>query len=91
VDNIVICTTKGPLLDLKTDKLGELVSTRVAVSHAIINNEKDDEVKVENMKKEIETIRNQVFYFKETQDAMTKFIDDVLHEENINYQIKGTL
>jgi hypothetical protein len=71
------------LLDIKRDKLNDLLSARIAISHATIDKAKASENEVDDMRKEIASLKNQVEYYKGAQDALSKFIEDVLEEEKL--------
>jgi hypothetical protein len=43
---------------------------------------------VENMRKHIATLKNQVEYYKGTQNAVSEFIEEVLEEDKVNEQIR---
>jgi hypothetical protein len=83
-----MCTTKESLLDIKRDKINDLLSTRITISHVPINKSKVSENKVEDMREEIAFLKNQVEYYKGDQDALSKFIEEVLGEDKINEQIR---
>jgi hypothetical protein len=43
---------------------------------------------VEGMKNELAFLRNQIDYYKESWDIVTKFVDDVLEEDKKHQEIK---
>jgi hypothetical protein len=43
---------------------------------------------VEGMKNELAFLRNQINYYKESWDIVSKFVDDVLEEDKKHQQIK---
>jgi hypothetical protein len=65
-----------------------LLYVGVVISHATIDKSRVDERKVEHMKKEIEFLRNQVNYYKESWETITNFIDNVLEESEKHEQVK---
>jgi hypothetical protein len=40
VDSVILCTTEESLLDIKKDKLSDLLSAGIAISHATIDKAK---------------------------------------------------
>lgn len=88
VDSVVLCTTEETLFDIRRVKLNKLLSTGVAILHATIDKEKFEESGVEDIKKEIASLKDKVVYYKGAHDAMTKFIEDVLEDDKLNDQIK---
>jgi hypothetical protein len=69
VDNVIICTTEESLLDIKKAKLNDLLSVRIVISHATIEKVKAGEDEVENIRKQIATLKNQVEYYKGAQEC----------------------
>jgi hypothetical protein len=59
VDSVILCNSKESLLDAMKDKLNNLVSSGIAISHATIDKDKSGEDEVENMSKQIATLKNQ--------------------------------
>jgi hypothetical protein len=73
-------------LDIKNPK-----EIRITISHATIKKSKAMKNEVENMSREFSTLKNQVKYYKGTQDALSKFIEDILKEDKINEHIRKKL
>jgi hypothetical protein len=88
VDSVIICIIEEPLLETKRAKLSELISVGVVIFHATIDNSRDNESEVENMKKELEFLRFQVNCYKGSQETMTKFVGGFLEEDEKHVHIK---
>jgi len=72
-------------LNTKKSKLSELLYGGVTISHATIYKDRVDESEVEEMKRELSFLRNQVDYYKGSCETVTKFVE----ENKKHAQIKG--
>jgi hypothetical protein len=76
----MVITTEETLLDAKKDKVSELLGEGMAISHATIDRAKEDEREVDSMRRELENIRHQVDYYKDTTQAVMILRDEFLGE-----------
>jgi len=58
VDSAMLCTSEEIMFGTKRDELSELLGVWVAISHATIDRDEVEEREVEEIKKELETIRD---------------------------------
>jgi hypothetical protein len=91
IDSVVLCTIEETLLELKREKISELISIRVAISHSTIDKAKYDESEVESMRIEIAFLKDQVNYHKGSHDTITKFIEDILDEDRSMTRLRRIL
>jgi hypothetical protein len=83
LDNTMVMTTEETLLDEKKAKVSELLGAGMAISHATIDRAKEYEREVVSMRKELESLRHQVDYYKDTTHAMMILREDFLEEHGI--------
>jgi hypothetical protein len=95
----MILTIEETLLDAKKAKVSEFLGVGMAISHATIDQAKVDEREVDAMRKELESLRHQAYYYKDTTQAMMilrayfleeygryKLVRDAFMEKVISYQ-----
>jgi hypothetical protein len=70
LDSAMVITIEENLLDSKNAKLHELLGEGMTISHATIEKDKEDEMEVDAMRRELETIRHQDDYYKDTTQAI---------------------
>jgi hypothetical protein len=73
IDSVFFCIIEESLLEVKRDKLNNLLIISIVISLSTINKFKDTENDVEDMRKEITSLKNQVQYYKGAWDASSNF------------------
>jgi hypothetical protein len=66
VEGVVLVTSKENLYDTKKAWVSELLGVGMVMSHTMIDKDGEEEREVHAMKKEIESLRHHVEYYKDT-------------------------
>jgi hypothetical protein len=87
LDSAVMITTEETLFDAKQSKVSELLGVGMAISSATIDREKEDEWEVESMRRELEHLRHQVEYYRDTTQVII-FMRDEFQEGHNQFKIE---
>jgi len=74
------------MFDAERTKLSEFLGVGVVISHATIYKARAEEMEFKEVRKELEYLKNQVHYYKDTIEAISVLKENLLGERN-NYKL----
>jgi hypothetical protein len=88
MDINVLLTLQETLFDAKKARVNELLGAGVVISDSTIDKDRAKEREDEELRRELESLRHQVHYYKDTTKAVLISKDD-LQEEHNKYRLES--